>query len=307
MDIFLTLFTNLLPLYGLIMLGFIAGRWLEVESKSLANVAVFICNPIVVFGFVVQLDFKMAYVALPIIFFLISALMAFAFLEVGRRVYGDARANLLAICASGLNTGYFGLPLMLVLFDPQWVAVYLFMILGGMVCEGTVNYYIVARGHFDTRQSLIKFAKFPFLYAMVAAILCNWGGVQMPDLFNTYWGYFKGAYVVLGMMIIGASLAKTKKLVWAPKFFTLTFLAQFIIWPVLAFVLITLDQNYTHLFEAEVHRFVMIMSLVPPAANVAAFAAQFHIRPEKAATTVLLGTIFALGYIPAMMVLLGLY
>ena len=52
---------------------------------------------------------------------------------------------------------------------------------------------------------------------------------------------------------------------------------------------------------------LLIMSIVPPAANIAAFAATLDLNPEKAATTVLLGTIFALFYIPAVLVLSGLY
>ncbi len=307
MDIFLTLFTNLLPLYGLIALGFIAGRYLEVDGKSLANIALYICVPVVAFGFVVDLDFKPIYLGLPIVFFIIFSAIALVFLKIGKKVYGDKRANLLAMCASSLNTGYFGLPVMLLLFDPHWVAVYLFMMMGGLIFEATLFYYIAARGVFDMRESLVRLAKFSAIYAIIIAIIFNLNHVQMPEMFDTYFTHFTGAYVILGMMIIGTALAKAGRLVWAPRFLGLTFLAQFIIWPLLMVAIVWLDRSYTHWFDPEIHRFIIITALLPPAANTAAFAAQFDLRPDKAATTVLLGTLFALVYIPAMLVLLGLY
>jgi predicted permease len=49
------------------------------------------------------------------------------------------------------------------------------------------------------------------------------------------------------------------------------------------------------------------LSIVPTAANVAAFASQLDLVPEKAATTVLIGTVIALFYIPAMLILMGMH
>jgi len=51
---------------------------------------------------------------------------------------------------------------------------------------------------------------------------------------------------------------------------------------------------------------MLILSIVPPAANIAAFAAQLNVQPEKAATTVLLCTIFALFYIPFIVMISGI-
>ena len=55
------------------------------------------------------------------------------------------------------------------------------------------------------------------------------------------------------------------------------------------------------MFEPEVHRLLYLLACVPFAANIAAYSAQMDLKPEKAATTILLGTIFALFYIPLVM------
>ena len=208
MDIFLTLFTNLIPLYVLIALGFVAGRYLNVDRHSIANLVIYLCLPVVAFGFVSQLEFQFSYIFLPILILFVCSAVGLSVYALGQKAFGDNRANLLSMCASMPNSGYFGLPLVLLLFDAQWVGVYMFMMLGVTIYEATIGYYIAARGSYSVRDSLIKLAKFPALYAIALALIVNVTETEMSDLFITYWGYFKGAYVIMGMMIFGAALAK---------------------------------------------------------------------------------------------------
>lgn len=307
MDIFLLLFAHLIPLYVLIGIGFAAGRWFSVDRETLANFAIFICVPVVSFGFIAQLEFQSAYAFLPMLPFLISSLVAAITMYIGRRIYSDNRANLMAMCACWGNTGYFGLPVVMALYDEKIVAVYMFMLVGGLVFEATVGYYLAARGKFTIRASFGKLAKFPTIYAVVLGLLVNFLNVELPTQFYIYWEYFKGAYVIVGMMIIGTALSHVKKLVIAPQFISLSFAGKFVVWPLLAYAFTILDQHVLGLFNSDIYHLIMILSLVPPGANIAAFASQMDLKPEKAATTVLLGTIFALFYIPAMLVLLGLH
>ncbi|MCB1591941.1 MAG: AEC family transporter [Alphaproteobacteria bacterium] len=306
MDVFFSLLTNLLPLYILIGMGFVAARYLKVDRQSLASLAIFMFMPIVVFGFVVNLEFQPSYILLPIVIFVVSVITGVGFLALGKKVYGDNTANLMAMCCSMGNTGYFGLPLVFLLFNEQQTAIYIFMMLGGSVYEATYGYYLAARGAFDVKTSLKKLAKFPALYAITLGFIANGLGYKPPELFWTYWAYFKGAYVVLGMMIVGAALAGVQKLVIGPRFMALVFLGKFLAWPVLVYTFVLFDKAVLQWYPQDIHNLILIMSLVPPAANIAAFAAQMNMKPEKAATTILLSTIFALVYIPAMIWLLGI-
>jgi predicted permease len=301
MTLFLLLFVNLIPLYLIIGAGYFAGRFLNVDRQALANIALYILVPVVIFGFVAGLDFKSEYLILPVMLYIVSAVIAVAFLQIGKIVYGDNRANLLSICTSMGNTGYFGLPVALLLFDKQYLGIYMFMLVGITTFEATIGYYIAARGRFSVRDSFIKLAKFPSIYAVFLGLAVNFSGVPLPDLFQTYFAYFKGAYVIVGMMIIGAALAKVTEFQLAPKFMALAFAGKFLAWPVLIAVFVLADEYFLHLFEPEIHKLLYLLAVVPPAANIAAFAAQMDLKPEKAATTILAGTVFALFYIPLIM------
>lgn len=306
MTIFFTLFTNLLPLYVLIALGYFAARVLKVDRQNLGTLAIYMFMPVVVFGFVARLDFKFEMLALPVVMFSISVITGLGALYIGRKVYQDSQANLLALCASMGNTGYFGLPLVFLFFTPEQTAIYIFMMLGGSVYEATFGYYIAARGAFDARTSLKKIIRFPSIYAITLGLIVNQSGLVLPETFWTYWGHFKGAYVVVGMMIVGAALAGVKKLVFGPRFLAQVIFWKFMVWPALAYGFVSLDNLYTHWFTPDIHNLLLVMSIVPPAANIAAFAAQMNLEPEKAATTILINTILALFYIPFMIWLFGI-
>jgi malate permease and related proteins len=181
------------------------------------------------------------------------------------------------------------------------------MVFSNVLCEATYTYYIAARSQFTVKKSLQKLFSFPVLYAMIAGILYNMSGLDFPDLFTTYWAYAKGAYVILGMMIIGVALAASEKFEVAPRFLGLVFLGKFVLWPALVLAYIFADTHFFGIFPREIHTLMFVLSIVPTAANIAAFSAQFNVRPGKAAATILIGTIFALFYIPAMLVIFGLY
>ncbi len=305
MSVFLALLLNIFPLYVLIGLGYAAGRFFDINRQTIANLCLFVFVPVVAFGFVAKMDFQPAYLMLPFLVFGLQSLLGFSFLALGKYIFKDNRANLLAIITATANSGYFGLPVVILLFEDIWVGVYSFMLIGMFFFEATVLYYIAARGNFSVSDSLKRVAKFPILYAVLLGLACNALSVQMPDIFDTYWMHFKGAYVVCGMMIIGVALSKANKLVFGARFMGLAFAAKFLLWPLIALGLIALDKSTTHLFEPEVHDLLFVLSILPPGANIAAFAAQLNLRPEKAATTVLIGTLLGLFYIPLVLMLAG--
>ena len=307
MDIFLLLFQNLIPLYVIIAAGYVIGKFLDVDIKSLGTLAIYVFMPIAVFGYVAKLDFKPIYIGLPILVYVTTTIMALAWRAIANRIYDDHRSVILTMCASWGNTGYFALPLVIVLFPPEVVGVYMFMMVGGVFYEATMGYYIWMRGNLNVRDSIKKALRFPSLYAVVAGLIVNFTGLGFSDQVQTYWEYCRGTYILLGMMIIGGALSLMPRLVIAPRFIGLAFLGKFIIWPMTAYALIMLDKLVLGIFDDVSHQMFFILSIVPPGANIAAFAAQLNMRPDKAATTVLIGTVLALFTVPFMLALSGLF
>ena len=99
-------------------------------------------------------------------------------------------------------------------------------------------------------------------------------------------------------MIIGLGLADIKKFTFDFKFVGMSFFASFILWPLVALTLILID-NYTfHIYDANLRRIIMLLSILPVATNVVPYTTILKTQSEKVALVVFLSTLFALFYIP---------
>ena len=81
------------------------------------------------------------------------SLISYFFYKYGKYLYGDARANVLAVVASEGNTGYFGIPIALLLFNQNIFGIYILGTLGVTIFENTVVYYLTARGRYTVKES----------------------------------------------------------------------------------------------------------------------------------------------------------
>jgi len=145
---------------------------------------------------------------------------------------------------------------------------------------------------------LAKVAKLPAIHALYLGLAVNLAHIPLPGIFIRYWNYATGAWVFIGMMLIGVALGKMRRLEFDKRLIRWLFTVKFLYWPAMGIGLILLDKTFLHMFEPEVHGLILIFSAVPPQANLVAYAAQLNLHPEKAASAVLLGTAFAIMYIP---------
>ncbi len=307
MDIFTLLIPNLIPLYILILFGYIGGKFLDINLPSMATVAIFFISPIVVFGAITKLDLNPANLSLPFVMFLITTIIILASYYLSGFFFKDNLQNLIGLSSGNGNTGYYGLPIVLALFGPEATGIYLLANFGAELCTITTGYYLGARGVSDVKTSLKKVIKLPVVHAVWIALLWNFFNIPLPDLFYTWWDKFTGAWVIIGMMLIGVALSKIEHLRINAKLILWLFSVRFIIWPAAIFILIMADRTILHLFNEEIYTLITIIAIVPLAGNVVAYAAQLNVRPGEAAMTVLLSTLFAMIYIPCVLYLLGSY
>lgn len=301
------LLIKLIPLYALIFLGYLAAKYLSVPKEPVAKLLVYIMNPAVILYATWHAELTASNLLLPLFFFIISCIAAFIFFKVGNIFWrNDSTKNLLSYTAGTANTGYFGLPVMLLVFGEKTFAVAALALFGFTLYENTVGYYVTARGNYTAKESLMKVIKLPAIYTFFIGIFLNHFCVNMPQSISDPLQYFKGTYSILGMMIIGLGMFKVriKNVDW--KFIGLSFIARFIFWPILMFSVIYFDKNSFHFFTNEAYNVMALYACVPLAASTVVFSTELNVQPEKAAIAVLFSTLFALVYIPLVMSMAGL-
>lgn len=299
-DIFLNLSGQITPLLILVALGFISGRFLDVNLHSMAIIAIYILAPFVNFGALVQLNFTPHYIALPVFAFAVSVLIGVVMYKLGTHFWREKAANLIAMSAVTGNTGYFGIPIVLYLFGPEWLGVYLFMNLGLSISEIGLGYYFGARGEADVKGAVVKVLRLPVVHAIWVGLLANTAGFTMPQTMLTYWHHAIGAWIIIGMMLIGVALGKQEKLDINRRLMAWLYAPRFILWPLAGIAFVLLDMYVFRVYGAEVYTLVMIFSSVPLAGNTVAFAANLNLYPERAAAAVLISTVMAMLFLPLM-------
>ncbi len=290
-----TLLTAFIPLGFLIVLGFALGKACRVDLKSIAVLAIYAITPIVAFGSTAQLDFKASMLLLPFASFCLAALVAFSMLYIGKLLHSNPhRLTLPMACGSG-NTGYFGFPVAIALFGAEGAGLYFLANLGVIIFESTIAYYYMARGNLSSRDAIGRVIRLPVLYALTAGLLFAAFHIPLPDFALKTWELSKGAYIFVGMMIAGIGLAASSKFTLAPGYLMTGMFGKFILWPLAAIALRYLDGG---LFDTQTHNLLLVMSLVPAAANLPGFAVVNDGPVSDCAMLVLITTILAIIALP---------
>jgi predicted permease len=289
------IFSAVGPLGLFILIGFICGRVFHVDIKSIATLLIYIFAPIVTLGATMQLAFDPTLILLPLFVFGIALCVGLSSMNVARLfMKGRDEPYLLPVATGSCNSGYFGLPFIAAFFDAPTVGIYLLLNTGIAVYDMTVGYYWVARGRLSAWDALRRVLGLPLIYAAALGLGLAAFHVETPDVVIKLWEIAKGAFVALGMLLVGFSLSRVVEWHCDARMLALTLCGKFLAWPLLAALLILLDQRVMHLYSPVVHALFFLISLMPLPTSINAYAVQFDLHPQMAVLLTMVSVIIAM-------------
>jgi predicted permease len=282
-------------LVSLALFGFFIGRVKNLDSKDISSLLVYFISPVVIFISVFDAPIENDYIYFLISSLAICTVASFLALLLGKLIWQDGTAYLFAFAGGTGNTGYFGLPIAIALFGAEGAAIAVFIIIGVNLYEFTIGYFLASRGRGTVKESLLKVAKIPTLYVFILALVLRWFEIELNESLVSSMSGFKGAYSILGMLIIGITLSKVKSIEIDMKYISFSLLWKFCIWPIIGVIIVyTLPFNLTYIEKA----IILLMCSVPMAGNVVIISNDLGVHPEKAATAVMASTLLALLSVP---------
>ncbi|ALM51108.1 AEC family transporter [Halomonas huangheensis] len=284
-------------LLSFVALGVLAARRLKVDPRPIATLLIYLIAPLTFFRALVLGGPTPAWLGLTASLFVLASLVALVVNALAKRWLPDEEGAVLAFSAGTGNTGYFGLPVALVLLPPEGVTVYLFCVLGVTLYEFTVGFYLSARGRFSVRDSLLKIARLPLIYAFLAALLVEMLGIEVPSTITEALNVFPSTYTLLGMMIIGMTLGRVSLRSLDGRFIGACVGVRYLLWPALMLGAVLLLDSVVGL-SPDLRLALLLVGVVPMAANVVVVAMELGIAPEKGALAVLITTLAAPVVIP---------
>jgi len=163
MAIFFTLFIKLIPLYGLILLGFIVGRLFKKLKEPIAKLVIYIIAPVVIFTGVATTRISFSTISIPILFFSICAFISLSIYYLSGFVWKDSTRNTLAFIAGTANTGYFGIPVAAAIFGNEAIGIVALALLGTTLFMNSFGIFLAARGRYTVKESLLRVLQIPIL------------------------------------------------------------------------------------------------------------------------------------------------
>ncbi|CAH1042618.1 AEC family transporter [Halomonas sp. TD01] len=287
----------LLMLLGFVGLGWIAAQRLKIDPRPIATLLVYLIAPLTIFRALMNGGPTAEYLLLTLALFILVSIMALTVRWFTQHRFGPQEGALLAFSSGTGNTGYFGLPVALILLPPEGVTLYLFCMLGINLYEFTVGFYLSARGHFSMRQSLIKIVRLPLIYAFLSALLLSALNVTLPSALMNSLDVFPATYTLLGMMIIGMTLSQVTLDAWDSRFVATCVGLRYLLWPLVMLIVVLLLQALGPL-APELGMALLLLGVVPMASNVVVVAMELGIQPQKGALAVLTTTLLAPLLIP---------
>ncbi len=306
MNLFFILLGKILPLYLNILIGYLLSRYLKIKRDLIAFLLVYLLGPIVIFFATLSIEINMQIVFLPLFVFLFGSTIAFYILIRYKKHWSDSSINTLAFTCGTGNTGYFGIPLAMLLFEPDIVNIFIFVTLASLLYENTIGFYVTAKGSFTAIQSIKKILKLPLIYAFIMGISLNLNEVKTPVEILPYLENIKWAYGILGMMMLGMGLKGFNlEEDFDKKYIKVAYFYKFILWPFIMLLLISIDRYFFSFFNEDIYKVLFLVSIVPLAGNTVTLAILLKAKPEKASFTVLLSTLISIIYIPIVLSLYG--
>ncbi|MCC5956217.1 MAG: AEC family transporter [Natronohydrobacter sp.] len=297
------IFLKTLPFFGLIGLGFGAGRAGFFPPEATAYLTKFVfyfALSAMLFGFAANLSLSDlldaraagAYLwACAVVYVLV---MAIAFLRRARM----EEALIEAHCTIIGNTGFLGVPLLIVLLGPASVPTVLLILTIDLIVFSSLFTIIITLsrdGRIDRdlpRKLVVAVLKNPMVVAMVLGIAWSGTGLGVPMLANDFLTLLGAAATPCALFAIGASLADKK----VDRLAIVTWLSfgKLVLHPALtAFAALVLFK-----VEPQVAGVLIAAAALPVAGNVFILAQHYNAGPARVSATILVSTLASIATVP---------
>jgi malate permease and related proteins len=286
----ITTFTNnLLPILLIATAGYIVGKTLTVDSRTIGRIVFYIFSPLLVFNLLVtsNLNFKQATstFGFTAVFILSMGIIAFV---IGK-IFKLERPHLLAVILTvGFgNTGNYGLPVVKFAFGDEALAVATIFFVTTSILFNTAGTVIASLGHSNLKSAILGLFKIPSLYGVVLALIIKLIGFQIPiPIARTVEIAANGAIPCM-IVLLGLELTKIE---WSYNFKPLGIgvATKLLIAPIIGLIIANLFG--LDIFEKQVN---VIQASMPAAVATTVVANEFRLESSLVTAIVFIGTILS--------------
>ncbi len=296
-----TFANNLLPILLISGVGFLLGKTLEIDSRSLGRVVFYVFSPILVFNLLIHTELQsiqifttMGYTAL--LCFIIGLL---AFL-LGKLLRFERPVLMAIVLTASLgNTGNYGLPLVAFAFGQSALAFATLNFVTNSLLFNTAGVLIASLGHMDIKTALAGLFKVPTVYAVVLAGLLNSFHLILPIPLARTMDLAADGSIPLMIILLGLELSRIQ---WSHSFHSvgLSVGLRLVAGPIIGLLLASLFG-----MQGPVRQGNVTETAMPAAVTTIVLATEYGLDPSLVTAMVFIGTLLSPLTLTPLLVYLG--
>ncbi len=288
-ELLTTFANNLLPILLVSGAGFLLGKLLTVDSRSLGRVVFYVFSPLLVFDLMMKstLNLRQTLTTIAFTASLIAVMGLLAFLL--GKLFRLERPYLLAVILTVAfgNTGNYGLPLTKFAFGDDALAAASLFYVTTTILFNTVGVVIASLGHMDFKSALLGLFKVPVVYGVVIALLLKWTGTGLfLPVSRTIEIAANGAIPVM-LILLGLELTRIQ---WSHSFRALGLgvLVKLLLGPLTGLLLAGLFG-----MQGAERQGTVLEASMPAAVATTVVATEYKLEPALVTAIVFLGTVLS--------------
>lgn len=204
---------NLFPILLIAGIGYLCGKYLKVEARSLSRVIFYVFSPCLIFNLITNsqlsgddmlrmIGFSSAVViSVSTVTFLLGKLI-----KLDRKMLAAV-----VLTTMSMNAGNFGLSLNLFAFGESGQAQASIFFVTTAMFTYSFGVAIASLGSANLRQSLLRLTKVPTIYAVILAFVFIWQGWELPTPLARTTTTLGGAAIPAMLILLGLQLQANQR------------------------------------------------------------------------------------------------
>ncbi len=296
-----TFANNLLPILLVSGAGFLLGKALDIDSRSLGRVVFYVFSPILVFNLLLHTELSSGQIVITVAYTVAVCLVVGVLALLSGKLLHFERPVLMAliITAAFGNTGNYGLPLVSFAFGKDALAFATLNFVTSVVLFNTAGVLLASLGHMDFRAAAAGVFKVPAVYGVLLAAVLNRFQVVLPTSLERTIELAANGSIPVMIILLGLELSRVK---WSGslKAVGLSTVLRLVAGPAVGFLLAALFG-----MQGPVRQGNVIESGMPAAVTNMVLATEYGLDSSLVTAMVFMGTILSPLTLTPLLVYLG--
>lgn len=288
-----------LPVFFLMGIGFLAGKYLTINSKSISEICLYIFSPALFFHSVTTSSLEIGDLGKILLFAISLFLLFVCLIELLSYIFKWSLSykNTLMLASGFPNAGNYGLPIVLFAFGDAGVSIAVIYVVMQSLLMNSAGVFFASNHESVAKMDIfLNILRMPGFVAVFLGLVLKILGVPIPTMVENSVGLLGQAAVPTLLTLLGITLAsiQIKNLV---KFIGTATLLKLFGYPIIAILLLSVFYPWGST-EASI---LLVCAATPTAATTTLLSIKFNMNSDMVSSAMFVSTMASIITIPLLL------